>query len=121
MTRKIAVRCTPIRAKCHSTLVGLLTLLLANSSADAASYRLTDGTIVDPIQLRNLPGDHPYSGPDLESGVESPGAELESAALDLADLAGANLDGANLELALLMRGGSLRCELDRCDSGPRCS
>ncbi len=61
----------------------------------AASYQLTDGTVVDPIQSY-WSGDHTYSGPNLEPGVVAPGAGLHAAILNYADLTNANLSGADL-------------------------
>ena len=80
-------------------------------AASAASYQKTDGTIVDPIQVRGSIDPHPYSGPDLVPGVISPGAELESADLESAALQGCDLSEATLARAQLsgadLAGGNL--------------
>ncbi len=74
----------------------LLALALPSGSALAASYQLTNGTIVDPI-LRVGNGElHPYSGVDL-----APGADLQGADLSFADLRTAALANADLRLANL--------------------
>jgi len=82
-----------------------LVFLLAvhGSTALAASYIQTDGTIVDPIQ-RRTGGAHPYSGPNLEpfanlSGVDLVNAELIEANLTGADLSSAHLGGSDLNFA----------------------
>ncbi len=82
-------------------LILISALSLVSSSAFAASYLRTDGTIVDPITCWTAAfnctasGDvyvHPYSGANLE-----PLANLENASLGgWADLSGADLSGANL-------------------------
>ena len=80
---------------------------LASSSAFAASYQRTDGTIVDPILVIPPQNDiHPYAGPNLRPNALAPGAWLPGAALPGADLTGADLSGAILELANL-EGASL--------------
>ena len=58
-------------------------LSLASSSALAASYQRTDGSIVDPIQLVSG-GDHPYPGINLQ-----PQVSLFNEGLSNADLSGA--------------------------------
>ena len=77
-------------------LVALVTL--ASSSAFAASYQRTDGTIVDPIQCWDFGcvGNHPYSGNNLE-----PGADLDGANMSNADLINANMSNANLTSAFM--------------------
>ncbi len=101
----------------------LLATLVA-TSASAAWYQMTDGTIVDPIQTISG-GDLAYSGPYLKSGASLNGAFLESANLTNADLYGAhlydanlrsaNLTGANLEGALLTHGNLESANLTNAD------
>ena len=76
------------------TLVFLLGLILT-SGANAASYQMTDGTIVDPIQSV-LGGDLDYAGANLEPNADLTNANLTDAFLGYADLAGANLSNADL-------------------------
>ena len=71
-------------------------LSLASSSAFAASYQRTDGTVVDPILVRRTADVHAYVGADLGPSVVAIGADLSFAHLESADLSGANLSGANL-------------------------
>jgi uncharacterized protein YjbI with pentapeptide repeats len=79
-----------------------LFVALVATSAHAASYQTTDGTIVDPIQMvYAYMGDHPYSGNNLEPGATLIGANLIRAFLPRANLTGANLAGANLTGAYL--------------------
>ncbi len=78
----------------------LLMSLILTSGANAASYLLTDGEVIDPIQNR-YGGDLAYTGPDLEgdahlAGVNLSDAYLDSAYLQHADLRGADLTGAEL-------------------------
>jgi hypothetical protein len=88
-------------------LVVSLAVLLVAGSAQAASFLMTDGTVVDPIQYNDFPyADHPYAGPNLEPGVSAPGAnlidaDLVDAFLIDANLTFANLSGANLTFANL--------------------
>ena len=90
-------------------LIALILLLglLLTSGANAASYQMTDGTIVDPIQYRcgafPFPpcGDHPYAGANLEPNESFGGADLDYADLSNADLRGAVLDSAKLYDAIL--------------------
>ena len=78
-------------------VTSILMLLLAATSAQAASYQKTDGTIVDPIQISPLAGgDHGYAGNNLEPGGNLVGADLHDAILVEAHLAGADLTGATL-------------------------
>ena len=70
---------------CRFALLVVAVTLLVGSMAQAASYKKTNGTIVDPI-LDTSGSTHPYSGNNLKAG----------AILDSANLAGANLTGANL-------------------------
>ena len=87
-------------------LVGLLTLI-GSGAAQAASYQMHDGTVVDPIL--DLDGNvHPYAYLNLEPGAQltppSPvlrfadliNADLTGAGLVDADLTGADLTGARL-------------------------
>ena len=76
-----------------SRLLALLlisALSLASSSAFAASYQQTGGTIIDPIQSV-FGGNHSYSGINLESGADLTFAELNDAVLVNANLTGAVL------------------------------
>ena len=87
-------------------LILISALSLTSSSAFAASYQQTDGTIVDPIQYHHG-GSHPYSGPNLEpfanlSGVDLVNAELIGADLTGADLSNAHIGGSDLDLAYLL-------------------
>ncbi len=101
--------------------------MTASGSGHASSYQMggfntvlygpIDATIVDPIQ-NTFGGDNPYSGPNLEPGVISIGADLryaylpfaalfDSTNLSYADLTGANVTdalqtGINLEQATLI-------------------
>ena len=58
----------------------LLFAVTAATVADAAWYKKTDNTIVDPIQYTSggaFPGgDHPYSGNNLNTGGNLTGADL---------------------------------------------
>ena len=77
----------------------LVTLFLiaafAASTVGAASYQMTDGTIVDPIQSI-VGGIHSYSGINLEPNADLANAYLERAYLRYADLRYADLTGADL-------------------------
>jgi len=78
---------------------------LVASGANAASYQMTDGTVVDPI-LTTGGAVHSYSGPNLHAGANAVSADLayadlayadlDGAVLTYADLTDAHLDGANL-------------------------
>ena len=72
-------------------------LSLASSSAFAAYYSQSSGTIVDPIQ-NVFGGNHPYSGVDVQAY-----AGLVNANLGGADLFNADLSNANLSTAVLFR------------------
>ncbi len=106
-----------------STDIGLLAaftlataLVLVSSQAQAASYQQTDGTVVDPILLADLPvTPHPYDGPDLAPGATSPSAQLEFANLTDADLENADLNGANLQEAELTRADMSNADLTGAD------
>jgi len=85
----------------------LLATLVA-SSASAASYQKTDGTIVDPIMklfYGTGPGGlyfpHVYSGKNLEPYADLAIAYLKQAFLDYANLSGADLSVADLSDAVL--------------------
>ncbi len=85
-------------------LVGLLTLI-GSGAAQAASYQMIDGTIVNPIK-NTYGGDSSYSGSNLEPGANLPDVDLSDALLYVAelhsaDLTGASLEGADLQLATL--------------------
>jgi len=85
-------------------LAMVLTGLLTGSVAEAASYKKTDGTIVDPIlawQSGAPAPTHPYSGPDLEPGAHLAGADLFNANLRDADLSNTDLSDAYLRGASL--------------------
>ena len=72
--------------------------LLSGSVAQAASYKKTDGTIVDPILL--IHGSTlPYSGDNLEPYAILSSANLKNAYLVGADLWRVDLGRANLESA----------------------
>ena len=71
-------------------------LIVSAGSASAASYRMTDGTIVDPIQ-KKIAGASTYSGPNLEPGANLSNANLGFAYLSNADLSNADLSNADLE------------------------
>jgi uncharacterized protein YjbI with pentapeptide repeats len=77
-------------------LILISALSLASSSAFAASYQRTDGTIVDPIQSHLLHASHPYAGPNLRPGVSIPNSNLSGASLEHASLSGAEISNANL-------------------------
>ena len=66
--------------------------LLSGSVAQAASYEMTSGTIVDPI-LDTSGNTHPYSGGDLEPNAGLANADLSEAYLHDAVLTGADLTG----------------------------
>lgn len=85
----------------RSLALALILALSLSSSALAASYLRTDGTIVDPI-LSVVSGPHPYSGIDLAPGADLQGADLQAAQLFLADLASADLTSSNLRGADLV-------------------
>ena len=70
-------------------------LVLMASSAQAASYQQTDGTIVDPIQSL-LGGNHPYDGIDLIPAANPRGENLDYADLYRIDLDGSDLLGASM-------------------------
>ena len=76
-------------------LLVIFVTLLTSSIVQAASYKKTDGTIVDPL-LHIYGSTHDYSGNILE-----PGANLTSANLSSADLTSANLTNVTLEYAEL--------------------
>ena len=81
--------------------LALVSALSLSSSALAASYLRTDGTVVDPILSVGY-GVHPYAGIDLAPGADLHGANLQGAQLYLAALADTNLTGANLRGADLV-------------------
>jgi uncharacterized protein YjbI with pentapeptide repeats len=78
--------------------VGLFSLVA--SGANAASYQMIDGTIVDPIQ-NIMGGDLAYAGANLEPGAYLTNANLTNAKLYYANLSGADLTGADLNHAQL--------------------
>ena len=74
--------------------------LLTSSIAQAASYQMVTGTIVDPIQhLFGYP--HTYSGNNLEPSANLSNADLYGAALSDANLTDANLTNTTLFQATL--------------------
>jgi hypothetical protein len=80
-------------------------LVLVAGSAQAASYTLIGGAIVDPIQSV-FGGNHSYSGNNLEpvaflGNADLFGADLSNANLNVANLFGADLGGADLSNAFL--------------------
>ena len=79
-------------------LILISAISLASSSAFAASYQQTGGTIIDPIESR-FGGNHSYSGNNLEPDADLTSADLNGAILNGAILNGANLTGANLTVA----------------------
>ncbi|MCR9096879.1 MAG: pentapeptide repeat-containing protein [bacterium] len=81
--------------------LALVSALSLPSSALAASYLRTDGSIVDPI-LSVDAGAHPYAGIDLAPGADLHGVDLQGAQLYLAALGGANLTGSILRGADLV-------------------
>ena len=85
-----------------SVLFLVVLVSLAPSSAFAASYQQTDGTIVDPIQTISG-GNHSYSGTNLQSGASLHHANLISANLQSANLGGAGMTSTNLTGANLTR------------------
>ena len=82
-------------------LVLAAVLVLMASGAQGSSYLDIFGVIHDPIQVRLLLVDHPYSGPNLEPFANLVGAALGGASLFNADLASANLTNAFLHGAFL--------------------
>jgi len=76
----------------------LAVVMVSAGTADAASYRKTDGTIVDPIKYGYLMdyADHPYAGDDLQPAAALSGVDLSYATLDSADLQNSDLSYANL-------------------------
>ena len=80
--------------------------LLTSSIAQAASYQMTSGTIVDPI-LDTSGSIHDYSGNNLEPGANLPRANLTYANLTDADLCDADLRYANLDDATFSTGTTL--------------
>lgn len=93
-----------------ATLSLLLTICFSSGSASAASYILTDLTVVDPI-LDNLGNTHPYEGNDLGPFAILIGADLREANLSNADLAGANLNSADLADVILAGAGLSNADL----------
>ena len=87
--------------------VGLFSLVA--SGAQAASYQMIDGTIVDPIQF-TYGGDSDYPGIDLEPYANLTDANLKFSDLPYADLSFANLTLANLSNAYL--GGTVLYSAD---------
>ncbi|MCR9095002.1 MAG: pentapeptide repeat-containing protein [bacterium] len=90
----------------------VIALVCASSSALAASYQRTDGSVVDPIRYAWVStGDsgsplHPYDGVDLAPAVDLRGADLAWADLREANLVGANLHDTRVTQASL-RGADL--------------
>ena len=82
-------------------LLVIFVTLLSGSVAQAASYQMTNGTIVDPI-LDVWEDSHSYSGNNLE-----PYANLYGANLYGANLYGANLREAGLSNATFSPGTTL--------------
>ena len=74
--------------------------LLSGSVAQAASYKKTDGAIVDPI-MDTDGSPHSYSGNNLEPNADLTDADLSHAYLYGADLEDANLANADLGSAEL--------------------
>ena len=66
---------------CRFALLVIAVTLLVGSMAEAASYQMTSGTIVDPI-LDTSGSMHPYSGNDLEPMASLINANLADANLD---------------------------------------
>ena len=102
----------------------LLFAVTAATVADAAWYKKTDNTIVDPIQYTSggtFPGgDHPYSGNNLNTGGNLTGAdlieaELTSAKLMHVTLTDATLSDANLTDANLSDADLTAADLTRAD------
>jgi uncharacterized protein YjbI with pentapeptide repeats len=97
----------PTRSLALHLLAALALLGLSTGTASAASYELTNGSLVDPIlDLALAP--HPYAGPNLAPNVDltvvgPPSADLSSASLVDADLRAARLDGVDFSLADLTR------------------
>jgi uncharacterized protein YjbI with pentapeptide repeats len=73
--------------------LSLLLALTLSSSAFAASYQQTNGTIVDPIQ-NTFGGNHPYSGIDLAPLANPRFADLSYAYLAHMDQNGGDLVGS---------------------------
>ena len=74
--------------------------LFSGSVAQAASYRMPNGNVVDPI-LNTSGSTHSYNGINLTPGANLTNANLTHAILFNANLSAANLTDANLTLALL--------------------
>jgi len=81
-----------------SFILSCFALLVLIPSAEAASYKKKDGTIVDPIMKTAASGGGhlPYSGTNLEPWASVPGVVLNNAWLDHADLNHADLIGAHM-------------------------
>ena len=84
---------------CRFALLVFAVTMLVGSMAQAASYKKTNGTIVDPI-LDTSGSTHPYSGNNLKAGASLDFANLAGANLTGANLTGANLNNAELNLLL---------------------
>ena len=83
-------------------LLVIFVTLLTSSIAQAASYKKTDETIVDPI-LHIYGSTHDYSGNNLELEANLTVVNLDYANLYWADLTHAKGTGANLTYANLYR------------------
>ena len=80
-------------------LILFLALSFVSGSAFAASYQMTNGTVVDSIQ-NVFGGNHSYAGgTNLQPGADLTNAGLTFADLTDADLANADLSNADLFLA----------------------
>jgi hypothetical protein len=75
--------------------VGLVSLV-GSGAAQASTYQDWYTTTYTILTVDFPPTVHSYPGPDLEPGVDTPGAYLYRAAIFHADLTNANLSSANL-------------------------
>ena len=81
----------------HPWLLAGRPTFIESGAAQAAPYRMTDGTIVNSILKIYYGVDSAYSGNDLEPGAYLTSADLSSAKLDDADLTNACLYSADLD------------------------
>ena len=93
----------------------IIIFLLAATAVDAAWYQKTDGTIVDPIQLTYIVGDHSYGGNNLQPSAYLNNAHLRYADLDRADLYNAYLLNADLHNAHLRNADMSHANLYNAD------